>query len=209
METEKKWDMETCWNSWNTLIPQKIEHTLEAPPYLLIDKLIDMIDEPNRSQCVRLFTDNKELFKKAKWSNVKHQAREWGYINHLEEVMNVAVIMYQDLHRCRKLPFSLSDALLILFIHDLEKPRKYAWSQNDQEELTQYADAKDFIKMKMNTYAFQLSEEHRNAFTYIHGEWKDYNPNQNIQWPLGAFAHCCDTISARIWFNHPISWRWW
>jgi hypothetical protein len=40
--------------------------------------------------------------------------------------MNIAIELYKNLGSHRPLPFSLSDVLLILYLHDLEKPWKYA-----------------------------------------------------------------------------------
>jgi len=42
-----------------------------------------------------------------------------------------------------------------------------------------------------------------NALKYVHGEGNDYNPEVNVQGPLAAFVHCCDTFSARVWPDFP------
>jgi hypothetical protein len=39
--------------------------------------------------------------------------------------MNTAVILYHTFGQLRPMPFSLSDALVVLFVHDLEKPWAY------------------------------------------------------------------------------------
>jgi hypothetical protein len=97
----------------------------------------------------------------------------------------------------------LSDVLLILYLHDLEKPWKYAWNEEQKAELKSFWDYKNFIKSKINEYWFKLTTEHWNGLKYIHWEWEDYDPKTRIQWPLAAFVHVCDTISARIWFDFP------
>ena len=48
-----------------------------------------------------------------------------------------------------------------------------------------------------------LTAAQRNALRYAEGEKEDYHPTKRIMNPLAAFVHCCDTISARIWFDEP------
>ena len=93
--------------------------------YLSVDHLIKKIDEPNRSVLTRLLSDNRQLFSVARGSSNNHQAWEGGYLDHVKETMNVASLMYEHLNNIRPLPFSLSDALLVMFLHDIEKPWKY------------------------------------------------------------------------------------
>ncbi len=138
--------------------------------YHSLDDLIDMIDEPNRSSCKKMYADHKDLFDYAKGSKAKHQAREGGYVDHITEIMNIAVRLYDTLSACRPLPFKLSDSLVVLYLHDLEKPWKYSNNDHKIEELQKYADYKDFISEKIKAYNFQISDELHNALTYIHGE---------------------------------------
>lgn len=166
--------------------------------------LIEMIDEPNRSLCLKLYTDNKYIFDTSKGSNTKHQAWEGGYIDHITEVMNISIKQY-DMMSFRELPFSLSDALLVLFLHDLEKPWKYGGDviSDSDFELLRFGN-KEFVKSKIDEYGFILTKEHLNALEYVHGEGSDYNPNTRVQGELAAFVHVCDVISARIWYDYPI-----
>lgn len=170
--------------------------------YLSLGSLIAIIDEPNRSACKRIYFDNKEIFEKSKWSNIKHQAWEGWYLGHVRDIMNIAYKIYNSFN-FRKFNFSLSDALLVLFLHDLEKPWKYAGDELQKNEFKSFSDYKEFIKSKIIEYHFSLSEEHWNWLKYVHGEWDDYDPNIRIQSPLAAFVHICDTFSARIWFDYP------
>ena len=50
-------------------------------------------------------------------------------------------------------------------------------------------------------YNINFSKQEQNALKYIHGENKDYPPNERIMNELAAFCHSVDTISARIWYN--------
>lgn len=193
----KIWDsLESVWNSMNKI--------LEKEKYYTFEEIINIIDEPNRTSCKNIYTDNKEIFEKAKWSTLKHQSWEWWYLDHIMEISNIAIKLYKTLSIWnRKFDFTLSDALLTLFLHDLEKPWKYAWNEKQKKELESFPDYKDFIKSKVKQYWFLLTDEHLNALKYVHWEWDDYDPNLRVQWPLWAFIHICDTISARIWFNFP------
>ena len=48
-----------------------------------------------------------------------------------------------------------------------------------------------------------ICEEHKIALKYIHGEGDDYQKDKRVMTPLCAFCHCCDVISARIFFDYP------
>ncbi|MCA9496225.1 MAG: hypothetical protein KC589_04745 [Nanoarchaeota archaeon] len=177
--------------------------------YYNLNELFEMIEEPNRSSCKKIYSDNKEIFESAKGSRLKHQAWKGGYLGHIVDIMNIAIQLYDNLNSCRKLNFSLSDSLLVLFLHDLEKPWKYAGNEKQKEELNSFPNYLDFIISKIEEYDFQFTTELWNGLKYVHGEGNDYNPNVNIQGPLAAFVHICDTISARIWFNFPNNSNFW
>lgn len=172
-----------------------------------VDSLLKLIDEPNQAP-VRAFWDdlNKHL-PKAKGSNKSHQAWEGGYAGHIQEVMNLAIILHRKLGLSRPLPFTLSSALLVLFLHDCEKPFKQA----TDAELMNFPwikkrpvkSDKEFQKILMAHYGFVISDEEQNGLAYVEGENDDYAPGERVQGPLAAFCHVCDNISARIWYDHP------
>ncbi len=93
--------------------------------YQPLSYFLKHIDEPNASRCKNLFTDFQERFKASPGSLRKHQAWKGGYIHHVEETMNLGAMMYKEMNLFRKLPFTFSDVLLVLFIHDMEKPFRY------------------------------------------------------------------------------------
>lgn len=177
-------------------------------PYHSLSAFIDMIDEPNRSVCKQLYADHEERFLRARGSSRNHQAWMGGYLEHLEEVMNIAALLYESLHAARKLPFSLQDALLVLYLHDVEKPWRYiqhddgSWEYDpDLKDKRKTADA--FRDELIEKYGFELSDEQRNALDYVEGEKDDYTPGRRTQLPLAAFVHLCDTWSARGWYDQP------
>ncbi|MBP6912631.1 MAG: hypothetical protein KBB86_01715 [Candidatus Pacebacteria bacterium] len=162
-----------------------------------IDHYLGLIRGENGIACRKMFAKYKPIFEKAPGSKVKHQAWDGGYIQHLCQCMALAEFLYEPIRNIGGVDFSLSDAILILFLHDLEKPFKYVEGKVFHSD----AEKSDFIKSMVNDFSIILNEKHLNALKYIHGEGEDYSPNVNIQLPLSAYVHICDVTSARIWHN--------
>lgn len=178
------------------------------PKYQTLNELLDRIEEPNRSICYKLLDENQDLFKTARGSSHNHQSWEGGYLDHLKEVMNAALLVYPVLDQVRPHPFSLSDALLVLYLHDLEKPWRYLKQEDGSWKLNPIlADKKTqigpFVEQKIREYGFILTEEHQNGLKYVEGEKDDYTPTRRTQTPLAAFVHLWDNWSARGWPNFP------
>jgi hypothetical protein len=175
-------------------------------PYLNIDQLINMIDEPNRAPAQRLLADNRELFSKAKGALYNHHWWDGGYLDHVTDAMNTSLALYETLDALRPLPFSASDALLVLWLHDLEKPWKYEIRDGNLEfiaGLDTREKIKEFVKGRVAEYGFQLTPAHQNGIEYIETEFFNYSPRERRQGPLAAFAHLADTWSARGWYDFP------
>lgn len=167
---------------------------------LRLTEYLNLIPEPDRARCMTMLKDHYPRFKKSPGSQVKHQAWEGGYLDHLEETMEFAVDLYELMSKKRKLPFTLGSVIKVLFVHDKEKPFKYVSRRrsfkNDHEK-------KEFILGMLKQYHIELSDDEMNAFTYIHGEGNHHNSHKRIQGELAAFVHICDTVSARIWHDYP------
>jgi hypothetical protein len=163
-------------------------------------ELLNYIEEPNRDKCLSLFSDNKDRFEASPGSLTKHQAWTGGYIHHLEETMNFGIGLYKMMNDYRELDFTLSDVILVLFLHDLEKPFRYV---EPKQEFSSDQDKESFIQNVITQYRIVLAPEHLNALKYIHGEGDDYSRTERVQGPLAAFVHICDVASARIWFDFP------
>lgn len=174
-----------------------------AESYLQISQLIELIDEPNRTYCKKLFEDEKKIFLEAKGSKTKHQYWEGGYLDHIREVMNIARNLFEALTKIRPVEFTLSDALVVLCVHDLEKPWKYCSDKAKKEEFAKFKSSQEFVRSKVLEYNFKFSQEQWNALKYVHGEGNDYDALIRIQTPLAAFVNACDNISARIWPEEP------
>lgn len=176
--------------------------------YQKIDKLIQLIDEPYRSVCCRILADNRKLFETVRGSTYNHQTWVGGYIDHVTDGMNYARHLYAlDKALGRPMPFSLSDALLIFFLHDLEKPWRILVSENgevsNKNGLDTKAAFKQFREDKLIEYGLALSPMQQNGLTYVEGEGKDYLSTRRVMNELAAFCHKVDVWSARQCYDYP------
>src|SRR3989344_4999428 len=170
-------------------------------------ELVEMIDGPNKLKCRAILMDHGDLFKRTYGSTHNHQNWPGGYWDHIVEVMNRAVFEYRV--NPRPFPFSLSDSLLVLFLHDLEKPWKYKISPGGllvhNYDFKTDKDQHDFVRDKISECGIILTPEHENALYYVHGEGDDYSNERRIMGPLAAFCHICDVWVARIDFDFPLA----
>lgn len=178
------------------------------PGYYTIEDMLGMIDEPNRTACLRIFSENRKLFRTVQGSTNNHQAWPGGYADHVQEVMNIAVLLHRSLGAARPLPFSLSDLLLVVYLHDMEKPWKYELRGDGElhhkPEMQTKEDHQRFRMRKLLEYGITLTPEQENGMKYAEGELGDYSARRRVMGPLAAAAHLCDVASARIWFDHPM-----
>lgn len=178
------------------------------PDYKPLEELIGMIDEPNGSACLKILGDNKTIFGHSQGSVNNHQAWDGGYLDHVQEAMNIALLLYGPLNNARELPFTLSDALAVLYLHDLEKPWKYEQDSDGKLRHRRGLDTKtahhQFRKQKIEEYGVKLNAGQENALKYVEGELDDYTNQRRVMNELAAFCHACDNLSARLWFNHPL-----
>lgn len=169
------------------------------PLHVLLNKL----DNKRALVCEKILRDYEKQIEVFPGSIKKHHYWVGGYISHIEESMNIAIIFYQALSKKRKLHFTLSALLFVLFIHDFDKLLRYKKTANGFTEQKPYGNEyiKQFVTLLSKKYMYKLSLEEENALFYMHGEGKDYHPTKRVMQPLAALAHCCDIISARVWFN--------
>ena len=184
---------------------RKISLTLD---YLTIEQLIDLIREPNRSICHHILRDNRELFEQARGSTHNHQTWDGGYIDHVTDGMNYARHLYAfDEAFGRPLKFSMSDALLVFFLHDLEKPWRILVDAegraSNREGLATKAEFKQFREDKLKAYGLALTPDQLNGFTYVEGEIQDYSSKRRVMNELAAFCHKVDNWCARGWYDYP------
>jgi hypothetical protein len=176
--------------------------------YYKVEEMLGMVDEPNRSGTLQILRDNLKLFQTVQGSTNNHQNWPGGYFDHVQEIMNIAVVLFQALSSVRPLPFSLSDLLLIVYLHDLEKPWKYDLGEDGQlyfkPNMQTKADHHNFRMKKLEEYGIKLTDEQLNGLKYVEGELDDYTIRRRVMGPLAAVAHMADVCSGRVWFDHPL-----
>lgn len=176
--------------------------------YHTIEELLNLVDEPNGSACKNILSDNRKLFQTVQGSTNNHQNWPGGYFDHIQEIMNIAVILYDRLNSVRLLPFSLSDLLLVVYLHDVEKPWKYEFHEDGQLHYKSSMQTKEnhqqFRMAKLKDYGIVFTSEQENGIKYAEGELNDYSNRHRVMGPLACVAHMCDVTSARLWFNHPM-----
>lgn len=176
------------------------------PPYYPLPTLVDMIEEPNRAICKQILAEHETLFKTVQGSSHNHQAWVGGYYDHVQDVMNIGIALHTFLSSLRPIPCTISDVLLVLFLHDIEKPWKYEMHNGAlriKPELVDKKAQRAFRDDTLRTYGISLTPEQENAMLYVEGEHTAYTPGQRTMHPLAALCHLADVTSARIWFDHP------
>lgn len=174
-----------------------------------LDQAIDLIDKNQRDIVRQMLIDNLELFLQSSGSSNNHQNWQGGYLDHVAEVMNLAIEDYKMLNSLRPLTFTLSEALVVLFLHDIEKPWRYQINQETGalETIPGMQDKQARAENRNETiakYGLILNPQQLNAMKYVEGELDDYTPKQRMMWPLAAFCHRQDVWSARGWPNYPL-----
>lgn len=103
--------------------------------YLQLDDLLGKIDEPYQSKCRQIVSENLALFERSRGSSNNHQAWTGGYIDHLHEVMNLAVRFYSQMNDLRPLSF---------FCHMCDVASARLWYDYPQEHDDPWPGAKRF-----------------------------------------------------------------
>ncbi len=193
--------------------------------YHNIEELLAMIDEPYKARLKQILSDNNWRIKNSPGSTHNHQAWRGGYLDHVLEVMNLAVQLYRFITftgRMSLLPaeeqFSLSDALVVLFLHDIEKAWRIqldrdGFIETDQDgkfliapNMESKANRELFKKRLITEYEIGLSDAHWHALHFVEGiRDKDYSPGARTMSPLAVFCHTCDLWSARVFYEFPFS----
>jgi hypothetical protein len=176
--------------------------------YLNIAELLQRIEQPNTLVMSVVYDEVLSLFSDAKGSSHNHQAWTGGYIDHMTEIGNISIRLYGVLNALRPLPFSRSDPLLCLLLHDIEKPPKYSKNPVPEESLfyddqVSPDDSKLYRERFIKRAGIVLTPAHETALEYCHGELHDFSPTERKSGPLASFVHSVDALSARLWHDQP------
>ena len=178
------------------------------PPYYSILEMIEMMDEPYRTPCRQSYVENEALFRVSRGSTHNHQTWTGGYHDHVEDAMNKAVREVRDeLSTGRPMPFTLTDALVGVYLHDFEKPWRFTRLPDGSWEntglMTDKKSRQKFREDKMAEYGIVVSPMIANAIRYAEGEGDDYDPKRRVMNELAALVHMCDVYSARLRYDYP------
>lgn len=191
---------------------EELIHGLELP-LTAIESLetilaeLTVINQPFRSIFYQILRDHRHVLLSAPGSRRNHQAWRGGYIGHVAECFRLAKYLI-EYEKQRERPFSLSDAYIVLFLHDIEKPFAYTFNEKGEvitrPELSQKADKKAFREKFIEEYNIPLTDDHRNGLQYIEGvRDADYKPHDRIMEPLAGLCHAVDTFGARVDHEYP------
>ena len=172
--------------------------------------------EGENGQAVRRFMEideNRHAILTSPGSRDAHHAWRGGYQEHIRQTMIVAYTLYQlmlDLGRFETLPpeeqFSFSDALTVVFLHDIEKPFIYHMGADGEVgKLIAMTKAvrKEFRQSVVDAYGFAITPTMANALLHIEGVRDEYYvPGERIDQPLAALCHAADNLSARALYDH-------
>jgi hypothetical protein len=179
----------------------ELENRIRMGQYLSLEELFQLIG--NHEPLLKILQDHKDRIFSAPGSSHNHQAWEGGYVHHITECMNIAAQIFWCLDDLRPLPFLLSDVLVVMFLHDLEKPWKL------DIPLRTKADRRDFRERMIADYGISLTDEQRNALRYVEGvPDSEYTPGERTMNELAAFCHMVDIASARLWHDKGREGKW-
>jgi hypothetical protein len=176
--------------------PQLIRPEPKVSNYKAFLELISELPVYQSMAIKEFIASDLSCIHKAAGSSHNHQAWEGGWFHHIQEVMNIAIKLYATLNGLRSLPFSLQDALLVLVLHDLEKPFRHVIVPYTKEN------RKEWRETKIAMLGIALTPEQQNALRYVEGvPDSEYTPSERTMNELAAFCHMCDICSARIWHD--------
>lgn len=193
-----------------------IHDALQERMELSFEQWIERINGPNgdiiREQ-VMADPEICNLIMTAPGSRGAHQAFTGGYREHMRQTMMIASHLYElalATDMFSQLPleehFTESDALLVMFLHDIEKPFLFQVNpdgtisnrcQMTKTERTQFRT--DFIER----FGFQLNDQHWNGLDFVEGVRDHlYIPGNRADKPLAALCHAADNMSARAYYAY-------
>ncbi len=176
------------------------------------DRWLEEVEGPN-SLAIRSFMGDADHRARLAWapgSRDAHHAWEGGYAEHLRQTMWIAAHTFELSEKAgqmNELPpeerFTLSDALTVLFLHDIEKPFIYDFDEGGRViKLVDMPkpERKAFRAGVIEDYGFEITPTMENALLHVEGVRDEYYVSgERADQPLAALCHAADNLSAR-WF---------
>lgn len=179
-----------------------------------VHRWLDEVNGPN-SHAVYDFIHDADHRARIDWapgSRDAHHAWEGGYAEHLRQTMWIAAHtfeLFEQSGRLEELPdeeyFDLSDALTVLFLHDIEKPFIYDFDGSRVVKVVDMpkAERKAFRQEVIEKYGFEITPTMENALLHVEGVRDEhYVPGERADQPLAALCHAADNLSARGFYSH-------
>jgi len=151
------------------------------------------MEDDRREALLEFHLEFEPLMRIAKGSSHNHQAWEGGYISHITELFHIAEVSYAALGSLHPMPFPLDQALIVLYMHDIEK----IWQYSTGETI----DKDDWYNEILPKRGITLTDSEMNALEHIHGEQNHVKTERRMN-ELGAFCHSCDCLSARLFWDY-------
>lgn len=172
-------------------------------PLYLITRYLKATGDETCEKLYKIMDDHAATFAAAKGSMHNHQAWPGGYWQHVADTMQLAQrIMFATMPKGWPVPFSWSSVVLVLFLHDIEKPFMQERMANNPEmplwPKEQRAGFRDGIIYR---YQIAITEEERIALKFIRGEESAHSHKERKMNELGALCHAADVLSARLWHS--------
>jgi hypothetical protein len=181
----------------------------EENRYQTIDELLAAIEGTNGEACRQLYETYRHRFEVSPGSSHNHQHWPGGYIDHVTDAMNIGSQVYNLYNSLRPLPFSKSDVLLIVFLHDLEKPFRYTEEDGTPIEKPAFIEKEELEAFKrglIDEFGIELTPQQSNALEFVEGiRDHKYQRNARVMGELAVVCHIADLTSARLWYNHPLA----
>lgn len=176
---------------------------------------LDTIEGPNNEALKRFFAygDHRMRLEQAPGSRSAHHDWAGGWAEHERQTMMIVAYLYElfiTTGRMEELPederFTRSDALTVMFLHDIEKPFVYGFSETG-EIITvnpmKKAERKAFRQGIIETYGFVITPTMENALLHVEGVRDEYYvAGERADEPLAALCHASDNFSARGFYDH-------
>jgi hypothetical protein len=159
----------------------------------------------NGPKLQRILDEHSGIIQRAKGSQHNHQAWEGGYLQHVVDCMSIARILLNAMPKQWPVPFEWSSVVLVLFLHDIEKPFMQARMAEDPEMPVWNKEQREMFKGEMiGKYDIKLTFEELHALhcmTFIEDKASYYQASDRRMNELGAFCHAADVLSARLWHS--------
>ena len=130
-----------------------------------------------------------------------------GYLDHIAEIFKISEGIY-NIFPERQSIIHFPDVLLVLYLHDIEKPFLFNYDKNGnfiiKDEKLNNKPAREAFRTKLiKKYELPLKEKHWHALKHVEGiRDQYYTPGDRVMSELGALCHLADMASARLWHNY-------